>query len=244
MGSVFINYGVKAGGGPPFLKRTRTAYGQIQTRTRSGSSYSQRQRQDGTCSCVATGPFKYYIWSTISCSQSGYQCDWYYGNPVCGTLPVPNSYVEGECCYSPLDYSATWSAGWPSYGLSIYDAGCYSYSSWPIHIAYYSNRPESCSGSYGGWYNVSSCNPDTNCAYNGRGLRNCRTLTGCNWGGWSGWSNVSSCSPSSNCSSNGGRECQTIYLWNAWSAWEEAETCTPQTPNAANGAVQIECQAI
>lgn len=238
MGSLFINYGVKAGGGPPFLKRTRSAYAQIQTRTRSGSSFSQRQRQDGTCSCVASGPWRYYYYYTVSC------CDFNYGGyPQCRELGVPDTYRESQCWINSIWEPSNFPAHIPY--LNHYNTSCgSSYCSWPISVVLYSDQPQSCSSSYGGWYNVSSCSSDTQCAWTRSGLRNCRTVTGCNWGGWSGWSNVSSCSPSSSCSSNGGRECQTIYLWNAWSEWEEAETCTPQTPNASNGAIQIECQAV
>jgi hypothetical protein len=39
--SIFVKYGLKSGGGPSFLKRTRTAFGQLQTRVRSGSTGTQ-----------------------------------------------------------------------------------------------------------------------------------------------------------------------------------------------------------
>ena len=45
MGSIFIRYGLKSGGGAPFLRRTRNAFGQLQTRTRTGSTFNQQQRR-------------------------------------------------------------------------------------------------------------------------------------------------------------------------------------------------------
>lgn len=39
--SIFVTYGLKSGGGPAFLRRTRTAFGQEQTRERTSSSTRQ-----------------------------------------------------------------------------------------------------------------------------------------------------------------------------------------------------------
>ena len=36
--SIFVTYGIKSGGAAPFLKRTRTAFQQIETRTRTATS--------------------------------------------------------------------------------------------------------------------------------------------------------------------------------------------------------------
>jgi hypothetical protein len=49
MSSIYVKYGIRAGGAPPFLRRTRTAVGQLQTRTRTGGNYTQRQRRTSTC---------------------------------------------------------------------------------------------------------------------------------------------------------------------------------------------------
>jgi hypothetical protein len=43
--SIFVTYGLKSGGGPAFLKRTREAVSQLQTRTRVSSATFQLQRQ-------------------------------------------------------------------------------------------------------------------------------------------------------------------------------------------------------
>ena len=78
MGSVFINYGVKAGGGPAFLKRQRSSVGQLQTRTRTGENYSQVQRRKANA-CNRNGDSRcrtcwgYPGWSNVSsCSAGGY----------------------------------------------------------------------------------------------------------------------------------------------------------------------------
>ena len=47
--SIFVTYGLKSGGGAPFLKRTRNVFGQLQTRTRTGSNVQQRQARDIPC---------------------------------------------------------------------------------------------------------------------------------------------------------------------------------------------------
>ncbi len=56
--SIFVKYGLKSGGGAPFLRRTRNAFGQLQTRTRTGTSTSQLQRR--TRSCVNSGCYLYW----------------------------------------------------------------------------------------------------------------------------------------------------------------------------------------
>jgi hypothetical protein len=77
--SIFITYGLKSGGGVPFLRRTRNAFGQLQTRTRTGTTSSF------SCNCgtaVTNAICAYYSLSGWTCRRSptNNSCD-YFGYP-------------------------------------------------------------------------------------------------------------------------------------------------------------------
>jgi hypothetical protein len=57
--SIFVTYGLKSGGGPSFLRRTRTAFGQPETRTRScvGTPQNYQLIQGGHRACHSQTPY-------------------------------------------------------------------------------------------------------------------------------------------------------------------------------------------
>lgn len=231
MGSIFITYGAKAGGAPPFLKRSRSAVGQLQARTRTGSTYNQIQTRtrQGSQSCSSVLQYTYPCccgsernWGVAS------DCPVDYWNARLGQCPgssdnsVPDSY---QYCW---DTNAFY---------------CFRRSCWVTGV--YSTSCSACTwGGWSGWSNTSSCSTSYPGCSNGATQRECQTLTICNWSAYSEWSDTSSCNSSSPACSNGAVEtqCQIVYNWGEWSAWEESETCAAQSPEASNGAIQIECQ--
>ena len=233
MGSLFINYGVKAGGGPPFLKRSRTAVSQLQTRTRTGTSSSQLQKRQRYCGGSRVTNYVWGIAWVNECYDNGSR---YVDRCNFGRSCGGGGYSGN--CYEPDNYLCD------IFGCSGAYEGCMAYRDCYPESSY------SCSwGGFSGWANVTSCSPSNGacfsncCSCSFSPNVQCRTLTTCNWGNYSAWSNVSSCTPSSpTCGTE--RQCQTIYQWNDWSEWEEAEVCVSQSPALGAGAVEIECQAI
>lgn len=230
--SLFVKYGAKAGAGPAFLKRTRSAVAQEQARTRTGTTSNQLQTRtrSGSQSCSSTLQYTYPCccggernWGVAS------DCPVDYWNARLGQCPgssdnsMPNSY---QYCW---DISST----------GFY---CIRRSCWVTGV--YSTSCGSCTwGSYTAWTNTTSCSVSSPGCSNGAVQRQCQTITVCNWGEYGEWSDVSSCTPSSPECSNGAVEtqCQTVYNWGEWSAYEEADICTPQTSALGAGAVEIEC---
>jgi hypothetical protein len=224
--SLFVKYGVKAGGGPAFLKRTRTAFGQLQTRTRNGTSFNQLQTRTRTCLYQQT-PVQWRLVRHIGCMSSNR-----FGYPAC---PSPGGWCSdgtrlAACAtsYSPA------CDGDPDGHVAIQDFVC---DSTPFY-AY---------GGFSGWSATGSCSATCPACWHsstvGRICRECRTATVCNWNNYTGWSNVSSCTVSSPGCPNTQTQCQTIYSFREqdWSEYEETDICTPQNPNPSAGALQIEC---
>ena len=236
--SIFVKYGLKSGGGAPFLRRIRNAFEQLETRTRTGATGSQRQQQHRTCNCS----------SSLMIVRSGGTCNWRtqqqchnFGwisrGPNCNNSTIwcdsgcSSTSHAGQCIYNGIDDD----------GEQMMGHLCCAVSATVNSIS-------SCSWSgWSGYYNVSSCSPASPGCSNGAQQRQCRTVSVCNFGAYTSWSNVSSCSAVSPSCSNGAlqRECQTVYSFREqdWSSFEEAETCTPSNPSASAGAVQVECIA-
>ena len=218
MGSVFINYGVKAGGGPPFLKRTRTASAQAQQRTRTGQSTSQLQQR--TRACVYSGCYLYWC---------GYWCsDFETFDDQTNTSAWESCNIGGEvtiCEPNP--------AGWPDWYCYRYNVGrnvtWAGWSGWS-NVGSCTPTGGNCIANIVGWHYMDTA-------------VQCQTVQVCGWSAYSAWSNVASCSPSTPGCSNGAleRQCQTVYSWGDWSAYEEVDVCTPQSPALGAGAVEIEC---
>jgi hypothetical protein len=108
--SLFVKYGVKAGGGPAFLKRTRTAVGQLQTRTRTGFNFNQPQQRNAN-KCLPSGVsrcrdcWRWTDWFNVgSCSAGGYS----FCNPTTRNDP----------------------GGWPRECRTIQSCGWNAYSGW------------------------------------------------------------------------------------------------------------------
>ena len=81
--SIFIKYGIKSGGAAPFLRRTRNAFGQLQTRTRTAFVGNQLQARTNPCivssystTCRVNAWPSVFDCSTISC---GYSSNYNYG---------------------------------------------------------------------------------------------------------------------------------------------------------------------
>lgn len=51
--SIFVTYGLKAGGGAPFLRRTRNSFGQAQQKT--STAFTGPQLQARVNNCIVTG---------------------------------------------------------------------------------------------------------------------------------------------------------------------------------------------
>jgi hypothetical protein len=233
MNNILINYGVRAGGGPAFLKRTRTAVGQLQTRTRTGFTYSQQQTRTrtGSQSCSSTLSYTYpcccYDWSRWGLAGD---CPPSYSNAPLGQCPGS---------------SENWMVG--TYQACWYTTAYYCERQLCYVEGVYSTSCGTCTWSgFTGWYNVSSCSASYPGCSNGALYRECQTITACAWNAYSAWSNVTSCSAVAPACSNGAfqRDCQTVYSWGDWSAYEEADICVPQSPTPSAGAVEIECVAI
>ena len=255
MNNILINYGVRAGGGPAFLKRTRTAYSynQLQRQNSSGVTYSQRQQRNGTgytyvsdvCyfSCTEepqySGPGTSYTTSSYCTNTLGNQI--WPAYPPCDTHYNQNN--ANDCYFRPRVFR-TCGNGVHQY---YYEYGG-AYCSWccVYYDCYGTAYSETvCDISWGGWYNVSSCNTVSPSCSSGAQYVGCQTVTLCYWNVTQSWYNVTSCSASTPSCTNGASriECRnlTLYDWNAWSEYEEVDICVPQSPAAGSGAVQIEC---
>lgn len=239
--SLFIKYGVKAGGGAAFLKRTREAVPQPQARTRTGTTSSQVQQRTRTGSVttttVVTGSYRVqscyqsgfsnnygsYSACAANCSQWGCQSADPYACANQFRRCVDQSQTTSVTCDGSGQYT-TWQCYWYSQDTYSTTTSC-NFSGWSA------------------WSNVSSCSPTSPGCSNGAVQRECQTLTLCDWSSYSDWSDVSSCTPSSPACSNGAVEtqCQTVYNWGDWSAYEEADICVTQSPELGEGAIQTEC---
>lgn len=231
MGSVFITYGAKAGAGPAFLKRQRSAVGQLQTRTRTGSSFNQLQTRTRTC-LQQTTPVQWRLVSHIGCMTSNS-----FGYPTC---PSPGGGCSNgtriPACHVNFSSFCDGNPDGPSYHVAIQDFVCDSQT----FFAY---------SGFSGWSATGSCSATCPACWSsstvGQICRECQTANVCNFSNYTGWSNVSSCTVASPGCSNGAvqRECQTIYNWGAWSDYEEVDVCIPTNPSLGAGAVQVECIA-
>lgn len=110
-GSVFITYGVKSGGGPAFLRRTRqSSNGQRQTRTRTTFFTSQVQRRTATCRANMVTSCGWDLTSFVGCISPGAcssgcsagatrQCS-AQGNVMCGSQGCTNFPLT--CSYNAI----------------------------------------------------------------------------------------------------------------------------------------------
>lgn len=265
---LFIQFGVRAAGGPAFLKRTRTAfaYTQRQRQNSTGATFSQLQRRDGTgftytdsgFHWVCNQRYPYYsgfnyapgdcnagTWNGVN--PAGYGCGWTdYGFAACDKFYWSSKAAQCHNLPNNLFSVNCWQSshvGNIRYNYSYQGYQCAFCCEYHEEICqYYSNNV--CGINWGGWYAVGSCSANYSC-FNGSSNIDCQTVSGCNWNVTQSWYNVASCSPSTPACTNGASriECRdvTMYDWNAWSAYEEVDICVPQSPAAAAGAVQIEC---
>lgn len=224
MGSVFITYGAKAGGGPAFLRRSRTAFGQLQTRTRTASAFNQLQTRTRTCSNISQPMV------------------WYYGSPQCGVSQAVADVNNYQSCGYVGSQCFSANAGNSCY--ESWSAACGNGTVWAVYCSEPTRRDW---GPFTGWSAAASCsaNPWQGCWSIGNVQRECQTATVCNWSAYTAWSNVASCSPATPACTNGAfeRRCQTIHTFRDqdWSAYEEVDICVSQNPTAGPGALQIEC---
>jgi len=239
--SLFVKYGVKAGAGPAFLKRQRSAVEQPQTRTRTGSTSNQLQTRTRTCSCSTTCYYWYDIGSYAGSSQGAYCSNFGSNNYVCGDSRIVSCSWNGcttvSSCITSSSHPGTCLLE-PNYNFGAYDTCYIMYAYGP------SSYSSGCNwGGWSGWSNTSSCSNSYPGCSPGAVQRECQTATVCNWSAYTAWSNVASCSPTTPACTNGAleRQCQTIYSWGNWSAYEEVDICVPQTPALGAGAVEIEC---
>ena len=185
MGSVFINYGVKAGGGPAFLRRSRTAFGQLQTRTRrcNGTPTNYKWSQGGHWGCnSSTG-------SRVACNSS---C-------TPGTSTGPFGGPNGSGCY--VYYRSL-----GGYGTCPYQQPWgFFYTSCSATSTSYSY------GSFGSWSNTTSCSP-TNPTCNSSGVtsRECRTVYSFRNEDWSAYEEVDVCTPTNPSASAGAVQVECI----------------------------------
>lgn len=210
MGSLFVNYGIKAGGSSyvwedwsaynPVSSGTAVTVGdpvegaqevEVQTRTRTGSTYSQRQTRTRTCNCSNQQVYGSYL---------AYS-DWGYGCPYGGC----------SCCPSCWDFYC-WS-GWCGPDITCgcsCDYGTVTYYWYEYAMGWSTQYVCNWSG-YTGWSNVSSCSASSPGCNNGAVQRQCQTVTLCSWGNWTSWSNTSSCTATAPTCTNGAtqRECQS-----------------------------------
>jgi len=151
--SIFVTYGLKSGGGAPFLRRTRNAFGQLQSRTRTGATSSQRQTRTRTCSCSTSTSRVWNATAFIGCGATPYD--------YCFTsCPSTSSFSYCKEDFIPA-------CG----GEGIYDARCENVTS------------SSCNwGGYSGWSNVSSCTTSSPGCTNGALQRQCQTVSVCGFG--------------------------------------------------------------
>lgn len=260
--SIFVTYGLKAGGGLAFLKRTRTAFGQGETQTRTASSTRQKHTSTGqtftqsqtrtmsgwaTVSCVATassGGWGGWIWQCGN-SRTCVPGERYTDCPGC---------VEGwwnkYCTRTWYNFSGSTTVSWNSYWNNEWNnsgwsnvGSCSAGDSLPSSTGTATRRE--CRGvsscrwiNHSGWFN-SACTPSGSCS-NGSTLTQCRDL----WthGTPTDWLETASCSPTS----AGGqwtRQCRTVAKWGEYTSWEEAESCDSSTPSLNIGATQIQCMA-
>lgn len=223
---LFFQFGIRMQGGPAFLKRTRTAFGQPQTRTRTGSTSNQLQTRTRTCLLQNT-PVQWRRVAHIGCMTSNA-----FGYPPC---PSPGGGCSNgtriAACY--VNFSSFCSG---SSHVAIQDFVCDSLS----FYAY---------SGFSGWSATGSCSATCPACWNANSVglicRECQTVNVCSFSNYTGWSNVSSCTVASPGCSNGvvQRQCQTIYSFREqdWSAYEEVDVCVVASPAAGLNAVQVEC---
>jgi hypothetical protein len=264
MNDLFIQFGVQAGGGPAFLKRTRTAYSynQLQRQNSSGVTYSQLQRRDGTgqnftneyyafqCQQLYPTYFISYTYGTgctvnpfaYGCGYSDYGpwgiCDQFYRSTNATTCHnAPNNRFQ-VYCGSPSD------VGKVRYEHKYQGTNCAFCCEYHEEVCQFYSFAD-CTINWGGWYNVGSCSTVSPGCTTGAQYVGCQTVTLCYWNVTQSWYNVTSCSASTPSCTNGASriECRTLtlYDWNPWSEYEEVDICVPQSPAAGAGAVQIEC---
>ncbi len=268
MNDLFIQFGVQAGGGPAFLRRERTAVGQLQTRTRTSYTYSQLQTRTRTCSCSSvTGPHSndiygvfesgsyqcyprtYYncsgqvVWSDCpgSCDpgDGGFNCQ-FNSSHVYVTCGPLTTFTYNECVTSETGF-------YYSGSCSSFDETWRCDSNYQLLARQCTNTTStSCDWSgWSGYSNTGSCSTTYPGCSNGAVQRECRTVTLCAWNAYTAWSNTTSCTPATpTCPTSGTateRNCQTVYSWGNWTAYEEVDICNPQSPALGAGAVEVEC---
>jgi hypothetical protein len=170
--SIFVTYGLKSGGGAPFLRRTRTAVGQLQTRTRTGSTSSQLQTRTRSCLQQQT-PVQWRLVAHIGCMDSNRFNYVACPNPAAGC----SNGTRIQPCATSFSPACDGNPDGPSYHVAIQDYICDS----TTFFAY---------GGFSGWSATGSCSPTCPACWNtnsvGTICRECQTATICNFGGFSG----------------------------------------------------------
>jgi hypothetical protein len=261
---LFMQFGVRAAGGPAFLRRERTAFSYIQRQRQdsTGQNFSQLQQRNGTGFTFTDTGFEwvcndyYPVYDGIT-YQYGTGCT---SNPFCYGCGYNNCSGWGICdqfyrsanattCQNKGNNIFSISCNQPSHVGNIRFQHSYQGSSCAYCCEYIADRCQSysrqaCGINWGDWFNVSTCSANTSCS-NGSSNRECRTLTGCNFNITQPFYNVASCTVSTpTCTTGAARiECRdvTMYDWNPFSPYEEVDVCVPQSPAPGPGAVQIEC---
>jgi hypothetical protein len=161
--SIFVKYGLKSGGGPSFLRRTRTVFGQLQTRVRSGSTFEACNWQYHN---TVLGHYGYTddTFKPAACTQNDL-------NFVYGCVSWPNG--KKVICQVNL--------------INCDTSRCY-YN----NAVYRTNKFIACNfGAFSDWTNTSSCDPTSTCASNGN--RQCQTIYSFREQDWSSYEEVDVC---------------------------------------------------
>lgn len=214
---LFMQFGIRAAGGPAFLKRTREAVGQLQTRTSVAALVNQLETRTRSVSTTATAVFDY------SCYDYSGNYGWF--GPNNGSSPT---------CNTSLCNSNTWLCE----DISFLYGYCLPNSYWACY--WWDCRCSTTVGAWSAWSATTSCTTQYTSGYV---TRECRTVQVCQFGEFSEWSDTATCTVSTPACSAGATkvECQTVYNWGEWSAYEEVDVCTSQSPALGAGAVEIEC---
>jgi hypothetical protein len=135
---LFFQFGIRMQGGPAFLKRTRTPFGQLQTRLRSGSTFT---------GC-------YWAYAGTMEAVFGYN-DFEFAGAYCSEIHLVYD------CNSPYIPAGSYR----SCSSSVYcdTARCYY-----TNVGYQKISYVGCNwGAFSAWTNTSSCTPTSTCGSNG-----------------------------------------------------------------------------
>lgn len=247
MGSLFVQYGTKAGGVSYIYNFSDwTAYSggnatAVNIATCDQNTYDENTPSNNTARQVQT--------RTRTGSTYSYDCSYYYacaGNCSAYSCSYDCSYYS-YCCGNYCTSCTTSTCYSTSYGSwSSYSEGCYSSYSSCINTWATSTRDVQCyliSGAcFGGTsryqyrtrsistssYSCQSCSSSYCCG------SYCYVSQTCNTTCYSYCSSCCSCYQSQTC---------TGCNWSGWSAWSDTSSCTASSPGCSNGAVQRECQS-